>query len=71
MALQEWLAGQLPHVPPQPSAPHAFPLHAGAQAHAPDVQAYPLGQLPHEPPQPSSPHAFPEHTGVQASQARG
>jgi hypothetical protein len=31
LALQAWLAGQVPQVPPQPSAPQAFPVQAGVQ----------------------------------------
>ena len=30
-ALQDWLPGQAPQLPPQPSAPHCFPLQLGVQ----------------------------------------
>jgi hypothetical protein len=67
-ALQERPAAQVPHTPPQPSAPQALPMQSGAHAasHTPaGPQEYPAAHVPQAPPHPSSPHALPAHSGVQ------
>src|SRR5437660_1164039 len=66
--LQVWPLGHEPHDPPQPSAPHCLPVHAGTQPfwHWPLLsQVSPLGQVPHDPEQPSEPHCLPVHCGTQ------
>lgn len=72
MALHDPEAPHEPHIPPQPSGPHARPLHCGAQvlgAHAPALQAWPAGHAPQLPPQPLSPQVRPPQFGVQAASA--
>jgi hypothetical protein len=54
-------------LPPQPSGPHALPVHCATQSHWPVlvlqrcVLEQVLGQLP---PQPSGPHPLPVHCGT-------
>jgi hypothetical protein len=60
----------VPHEPPQPSLPHASPVHEGVHvaAHVPlfVLQVAPVAHVPHEPPQPSPPHARPAQLGSHA-----
>jgi hypothetical protein len=45
--LQSWEGGQPPHVPPQPSPPHVFPVQSAVQLEVPASGAVPE---PVEPP---------------------
>jgi hypothetical protein len=68
LVLQVSPVGQVPHDPPHPSSPQAFPLHFGTQVatHWPLVlHVSPVGQVPHDPPHPSSPQLLPVQLGVQ------
>jgi hypothetical protein len=61
---------QVPQEPPQPSLPHARPVHEGVHV-AEQVPSLVLHfslllQVPQEPPHPSPPHAFPLQVGLHA-----
>ena len=66
LPLQTVPAAHAPHDPPQPSPPHARPLHIGEHTQLPPaLHERPTPHVPHDPPQPSVPHARPTQFGAQ------